>query len=107
MNLTDLIKLGERATPGPWRVLPCDNGFAIAGGIVKYDRDDAGDINGPIGNESNAALIVALVNAWSRLRAVVEAAKEVDNRPYGEWADQPSEDSLDALRDAIKALEEA
>jgi hypothetical protein len=72
-----LRELLNRVTPGPWRVLPCDNGFAIAGGIVKYDRDDAGDTNGSIGSRANAEAIVAAVNAMDALLTIAEAAQAV------------------------------
>lgn len=108
MTIIDqLIKLGERATPGPWRshwddepkspeddaVISAENGELVVG-TAYYD--------GPMTacGKEDAAFIVALVNAWPRLRTVVEAAKA--------WRDDPMvEPDVGPLLDALKALEEA
>jgi hypothetical protein len=106
-TITDLIKLGEGATPGPLSI--GEYGGIKAPGL--YDKLSVAGVSIPCGNvrkddvsNANRDFIVALVNAWPRLRAVVEAAKACDDA-YGE--DEKSAQLLSNLDAALKALEGA
>lgn len=114
MNITDLIKLEERATAGPW----VHDGQVFAAATRE-------EIASWIYEDADAAFIVALRNAWPRLRKVVEAADDVavliDNVRTDEcpwcgancWDGKSHEDACPAVaatkayKAAIKAMEGA
>ncbi len=77
-----IADLGAKATPGAWDHVP--------GGLPTRDDD---------------ALIVALHNAWPRVRAVVAAAREVSDCLDG-VAGNPCDDCVDELVEALAALDE-
>lgn len=89
MNITDLIRLGERATPGPW---------AHDGQVVAADTRE--EIASWIYKDADAVFIVALRNAWPRLLKVVEAAKACDETHMVNI-----EEALMDLKKALRALE--
>ena len=97
------------ATPGPWHDLPHDwPGKAIP--ILTHDA--AHTVAMAFNREhtkSDAALIVAAVNALPALLDVAEAARRVQREwdTFGPTGDSPTLAAHRALRSALARLEEA
>ena len=73
MNLDDMQKLCDEATPGPWSYEDAQQGFFRYPDI----RDPVGDKLGEMFRTRNAAFVTACRILMPKLLAVAEAAKNI------------------------------
>lgn len=94
IDLDKLKELVAKATSGPWhheQILSADGVFVVRDGI----RSPLSEVCHDVGNDHDAALIVALVNAAPALIAkaervdalteVVERAQQILSKNYQNW----------------------
>jgi hypothetical protein len=109
VRLSDIAKLCEEATPGPWRYLPDTEavyasiqGPTLSDTVCSWRYDTYGK------EKADASFIAASRTLLPKLLAVAEAAKAVVQFTAPEWRDDIDRGDADTkLAEALAALEKA